>query len=76
MSQPRIGLREIATPELKKLLGHLHRDEVACPLTIVGLTCLGFQYQSESLLHHLRGLDKASVMAVVIAVLAERIALE
>lgn len=74
MSQPRIGLREIPTHQLKKFLGHLHRAEVACPLTIVGLTCIGFQYPSESFLHHLRGMDKAAVTAVVVAVLAERIA--
>ena len=73
---PRLGLRELTTPQLKKLLLHLHRDELPCPFTMVGLTCLGFQLQAESLFHHLRGLEKPAVLAVVVAVLAERLGQE
>lgn len=69
-----IGLRQTDTESLKKMLRALHRDELPCPLTPTGLACIGLQDQAGNLLSHLRGLDHAGVRAVVVAVLAERLA--
>lgn len=72
MDSRSLGLREVPTAQLKKLLAHVHRGEVECPFTIVGLTCVGLQVWAEALLRHLRGRDKDTVVAVLVAVLAER----
>lgn len=70
------GLTELSTADLKDLLRHHHRGELDVPVTIVGLTRLGFQNRSEPLLETFRGLDAAAVRAVLTAVLAERVAQE
>ncbi|HCH65023.1 MAG: hypothetical protein CL927_16360 [Deltaproteobacteria bacterium] len=57
---------------LKTLLRALYRGDLTLPLDLPGLTRVGLQYCSSELLHHLRGLDKGAVQAVVVAVLAER----
>ncbi|MEL6345068.1 MAG: cupin domain-containing protein [Myxococcota bacterium] len=67
-----MGLTELSTDELKKLLGHLHRGELPCPVRADTLACVGFQSRSEPLLNALRNLDEASVRAVLVSVLAER----
>jgi len=66
------GLTTVSGDELKSLLRHLHRGELACPVTPGELARFGFQDRSEPLLHTLRGLDEAAVRAVIVAVLAER----
>lgn len=71
-----MGLREVPTAQLKKALSHLHRGELECPLTIVGLTCVGLQLWAEAFLRHLRGRDREAVLAVLVAVLSERMAQE
>lgn len=70
------GLTDVSTAHLKDLLRHYHRGELDVPVTIVGLTRLGFQNRSDPLLETFRGLDAAGVRAVLTAVLAERVAQE
>jgi hypothetical protein len=67
------GLRDIKTDELKRMLLLLHRGELRCPLDAGGLTAAGLfpLIDRVGLLH---GLDAAAVRAVVVAVLAERLA--
>lgn len=67
-----LGLTEVSTDDLRKLLRALHRGEVTCPLTPVGLTCIGLQDAVGDLLAHVRGLERAAVHAIVVAVIAER----
>lgn len=69
---PDLGLRGTDTSSLETLLRALHRNQLSCPLTPVGLACVGLQDDATDLLAHLRGLDRAGVHAVVVAVLAER----
>jgi hypothetical protein len=68
------GLVEVSTEDLRKALRHLHRGDLECPLTIVGLTRIGLQTCANPLLITMRGLDAAGVRAVLTAVLAERMA--
>jgi len=70
---PGSGLTDIPTDALKRLLGHLHRGELVCPLNSNRIACIGFQYKQEELLGALRNLDEAGVRAVLVCVLAERI---
>jgi hypothetical protein len=67
-----LGLSSLPTATVRKALLHLHRGELDCPLTIVGLTRLGLQEEAETFLQLLRGLDTSAVRAVLVAVLAER----
>lgn len=67
-----LGLTEVSTDDLRKLLRALHRGDVTCPLTPVGLTCIGLQDAVGDLLAQMRGLERAAVHAVVVAVIAER----
>lgn len=67
-----LGLTEVSTDDLRKLLRALHRGEVECPLSPVGLTCVGLQDAVGELLAHLRGLEQSAVHAVLVAVIAER----
>jgi hypothetical protein len=67
-----LGLTEVSTDDLRKLLRALHRGDVTCPLTPVGLTCIGLQDAVGDVLAHVRGLERAAVHAVVVAVIAER----
>jgi hypothetical protein len=71
-SGPARGLTRVATEDLKRLLRHLYRQEITCPLTAGELARVGLQDRSEPLLDLLRGLDHAATRAVVVAVLAER----
>jgi len=72
-SGPNVGLRQVSTPVLKKLLLHVHRGEVEAPLAPIPLAALGLQAHTEPLLNHLRGLEISGVRAVLVAVLAERL---
>lgn len=66
------GLTELTEDELKKLLRHIYREELPCPITADTLACVGFQSRHEWLSAALRGLDAAGVKAVLVAVIAER----
>ena len=68
------GLTGLSTDELQKLLRHLHRGELVCPVDIHRLTVVGFQYKAHALTSALRGLDEQGVRAVLVCVLAERLA--
>lgn len=67
-----LGLTDVSTADLRTLLRALHREELCCPLTPVGLTAVGLQEVVHALLEHLRGLERSAVHAVVVAVIAER----
>lgn len=65
-------LTRVPTPALVQLVRYVHRGQVACPLTPVGLALAGLQDVSDDLLGSLRELDRRAVLAVLAAVLAER----
>jgi hypothetical protein len=67
-----LGLTDVSTADLRKLLRALHREQLPCPLSPVGLTSVGLQDAVHALLSHMRGLERAAVHAVVVAVIAER----
>lgn len=67
-----LALTDIPAEDLKKLLRHVHRGELPCPITADTLACVGLQYRGEPILAALRGLEEAGVRAVLISVLAER----
>ena len=66
------ALTDIPTDELKKLLRHVHRGELPCPITADTLACVGLQFRGEPILAALRGLEEPGVRAVLVCVLAER----
>ena len=68
-----LGLTALSTTELKKLLGHCYRNELAFPITVQSIACIGFQYKQGPILNTLRRLDKESVCALLVCVIAERI---
>ncbi|MEQ1505425.1 MAG: hypothetical protein ABMB14_24550 [Myxococcota bacterium] len=65
------GLTRVRDEHLVALLRAIHRDELPCPMDHVGFATAGFLGIADHL-EHLRGLDKAGVIAVITAVLAER----
>ncbi len=67
-----LGLRDVPTKDLERLLRAVFHGEPACPLKPSELARLGFQDRQESLLATLRGLDARAVQAVLVAVIAER----
>jgi hypothetical protein len=69
-----MGLVRVSTERLEVLLRGLHRETLGCPLTPAALAGHGLQDDTAALLGHMRGLDRAGVQAVVVAVLAERLA--
>jgi len=70
--QPGRGLLDLNTAELRRLLGHLHKGELVCPVDAQRIAVTGFQYKSAELMAAFRGLDEAGVRAVLVCVLAER----
>lgn len=66
------GLTAVSSDDLKKLLRHLHRQEISCPVSAGELARVGLQDRAEPLLRVMRGLDEAAVRAVLVVVLAER----
>ena len=68
------GLTEVTTGDLKKLLSFLHGGELRFPLDVGELTRVGLQHCAGLLLAQLRELDQRGVQAVLVAVLAERLA--
>jgi len=71
-----LGLTRVPTEQLRALLRHVHRAEIACPVTPGQLAPLGLQAHSEWLMGTLRGLDAAATRAILVAVIAERMAAE
>jgi hypothetical protein len=67
-----LALLSSSTEDLETLLRAVHRGDVDCPLTPLGLACVGLQDASSPMLNHLRDLDDRAVKAVLVAVLAER----
>lgn len=67
-----IGLKDVETEALKRLLSAVHKEMVYYPLDISELTRLGLQYCAQEIISGVRGLDGAGVRAVLVAVLAER----
>ena len=65
------GLKSVPTPQLQLLLKALHKGDLPCPITRVGLATVGLLHLGDEL-GILRGLDEAAVRAVLISVLAER----
>ena len=65
------GLTHLKDRDLENILRALHRGDLECPVTPQHLMMGGLSYLQDRL-DHLRGLDKAGVQAVLVAVLAER----
>jgi len=65
------GLKAVKSSDLKLLLKAVHRGELPCPITRIGLATTGLLRLGDDL-DALRGLDEAGVRAVIVAVLAER----
>ena len=70
------GLTSLTTEHLKRLLLYLHRGELSLPLDAHGIAAAGFQFRHQALMAALRGLDETAVRAVLVCVLAERLAAE
>ena len=70
--QAAMGLRDLSTEELKKLLGHVYHGELCCPLSTENLARVGFQHRHDEIMGAMRSLDLAGVRAVLVCVLAER----
>jgi hypothetical protein len=66
------ALVDVTTPDLERALRGVHRGDLPCPVDVVGLTRNGLQHCAQHFTHHLRGLDKRAVQAVLVAVIAER----
>ena len=71
-----MGLTRVPTSQLKAMLAHVHRKELACPVTPAQLAPLGFQAESESIMSTLRGMDEAATRSLLVAVIAERMVFE
>lgn len=75
MSNFPMALTGVPTDELEQLLRYVHRGQISTPLDPAAVALVGLQQRSEELMQSLRGLDEAGVRAVLVAVLAERMAL-
>lgn len=67
-----LGLTDVPTDDLKKLLRHVHRGELPCPMTAETIACVGLQFRGEAILNTLRHLEEQAVRSLLISVLAER----
>jgi len=70
------GLTRITTEDLKKALGALHKGHLRFPLTIGDLTRVGLQHCANDILAVTRNIDEEGVRAVLVSVIAERLAAE
>lgn len=68
-----VGLTEVRTDDLKKLLKLVHKGEPNYPLNAQELARMGLQHCAEPMLSMLRGLDGHAVKALMVAVIAERL---
>jgi hypothetical protein len=71
-----IGLTQVTTDDLRKGLSALHQGHLRFPLTIEDLTRVGLQHCANELLAVLRKVDEPGARAVLVAVIAERLAQE
>ena len=71
-----VGVSEVQTSDLKSMLKFLHRGELRCPINVAELARCGLQHTAEPLLRQFHGLDQHAVLAVLVAVLAERAGFE
>ena len=69
------GLTSLTTEQLKKLLSYLHQGKLSLPLDAHSIACADSTW-TPRLMAALRGLDEAGVRAVLVCVLAERLANE
>jgi hypothetical protein len=69
------GLAHVSTERLERLLRRVHDGSLECPVTHPTLLRAGLPDLVDEV-GHLAGLDARGVMAVVVAVLAERRATE
>ncbi|MEZ4316084.1 MAG: hypothetical protein R3F61_01205 [Myxococcota bacterium] len=65
------GLKTVGTEDLKQILRLVHRGELECPITEIGLATTQLLRLLDEL-GALRGLDKRGVSAVLVCVIAER----
>ena len=65
------GLTRIPTDTLIHVLRLVHRGDLPCPITPVGLVTTKLQDTGDEL-GVLRGLDRRAVLAVLVSVIAER----
>jgi hypothetical protein len=65
------GLTGVRDADLVRLFRAVHRGQLVCPFTRIGLTTAGLLGIADEL-DALRGLDAVAVKAVLIAVIAER----
>jgi hypothetical protein len=65
------GLKAVSTKDLKQLLLLLHRGDLECPITQIGLATSGLLRLGDDLAV-LGGVDEKGVRAVLVSVLAER----
>ncbi len=70
------GLTSLTTEQLKRLLSYLHQGKLSLPLDAHSIACAGFQFRHQELMNALRGLDENGVRAVLVCVIAERLASE
>ena len=69
------GLAHVSTEKLKRTLKRLHDGSLVCPITQMTLVVAGLPDLVDEV-GHLQGLDARAAMAVLVAVIAERSALE
>lgn len=69
------GLAHVSTEKLKRMLKRLHDGSLVCPVTQMTLVVAGLPDLVDEV-GHLQGLDARAAMAVLVAVIAERSALE
>ena len=71
MNQPKLGLSEVPTSDLKKFLRAIHRQEVPFPLNRSTVMTMGMNRLANAC-DPICGLDERATRAVLICVLAER----
>ena len=68
------GLTRVTTEDLKKALRTLYQGHLQFPVTMENLTRVGLQHCASDLLAMARQLDEAGFRALIVGVLAERLA--
>jgi hypothetical protein len=69
------GLVHVSTDDLRLVLSRVHDGSLECPITHPRLLRAGLPKMVDQL-EHLKALDARAVQAVLVAVLAERAAIE
>jgi hypothetical protein len=68
------GLTRVTTEDLKKALRNLYQGHLRCPVTMENLTRVGLQHCAGDFLAMARQLDEAGFRALIVGVVAERLA--